>query len=271
MYFATKPRRMQILVWLIWVIVCLVFIGLPEPATAKDGTMVDHPTIEGIVTHDSRNGSLFPWLSRHRWRKWAWRRYCVWRRAHRRAVWMAHLAKLALTGALTLAQLVDLITQSQLRRHLGALPALYALLEILRVREIIDRHCPTAAEVDHGTVAMVLVLNRLMAPRPDSGVRLASRLASGATHPSRSLGLRTDLPIRGRRWQSRKRYLRGGEQRVGPLWEPEFCQDACQNLQQSGLFLIYRNHPVQAASVPAKGLNDIQAVQSFDDASGRHL
>jgi transposase len=79
---------------------------------------------------------------------------------------MARLAQLALTGALTLAQLVDLLTHSQLRRHLGALPVLYALLEVLRVRETINRHCPTAAEVDHGTVAVVLILNRLMAPRP---------------------------------------------------------------------------------------------------------
>jgi transposase len=79
---------------------------------------------------------------------------------------MARLAQLALTGALTLAQMVDLLTHSQLRRHLGALPVLYALLEVLRVRETINRHCPTAAEVDHGTVAVVLILNRLMAPRP---------------------------------------------------------------------------------------------------------
>jgi transposase len=79
---------------------------------------------------------------------------------------MARLAQLALTGALTLAQLVDLLTHSQLRRHLGALPVLYALLEVLGVRETINRHCPTAAEVDHGTVAVVLILNRLMAPRP---------------------------------------------------------------------------------------------------------
>jgi len=76
------------------------------------------------------------------------------------------MARLALTGALTLAQLVDLVTRSQLRRHLGALPVLYARLEVLQVREIINRHCPTAAEVDHGAVAMVLILNRLMAPQP---------------------------------------------------------------------------------------------------------
>jgi transposase len=79
---------------------------------------------------------------------------------------VAHLARLALTGALTLAQLVDLVTQAQFRRHLGALPVLYALLETLQVRAIINRYCPTWAEVDHGTVALVLVLNRLTLPLP---------------------------------------------------------------------------------------------------------
>jgi transposase len=79
---------------------------------------------------------------------------------------VARLARLALMGVLPLAQLVDVLTQSQLRRHLGALPVLYALLEVLQVREIINRHCPTTAEVEHGTVAMVLILNRLVAPRP---------------------------------------------------------------------------------------------------------
>ena len=62
--------------------------------------------------------------------------------------------------------MVDWLTKAQLRRHLGALPVLYALLDVLQVRQIINRHCPTAAQVDHGTVAMVLILNRLMAPRP---------------------------------------------------------------------------------------------------------
>jgi transposase len=79
---------------------------------------------------------------------------------------LARLARLALNGALTLAQLVDLVTQSQMRRQLGALPVLYALLEVLRVREVINRYCPSQAEVDHGTVALVLVLNRLTLPLP---------------------------------------------------------------------------------------------------------
>jgi transposase len=71
-----------------------------------------------------------------------------------------------MSGALTLAQLVDLVTRSQVRRRLGALPVLYALLEALRVREIINRHCPTRAQVDHGTVALVLIINRLLMPLP---------------------------------------------------------------------------------------------------------
>jgi transposase len=165
MHFATKSRRTQILVWLIWVIACLVFMVVPEQAIVIEEPVADLPALVGVVTHDARNGPLFPWQPRHRWRKWAWRRYCALRRAHRRALWVARLGRLVLTGALSLAQLVDLITESQLRRHLGALPVLYALLEVLQVREIINRHCPTAAEVDHGTVAMVLILNRLMAPR----------------------------------------------------------------------------------------------------------
>ena len=165
MHFATKSRRTQILVWLVWAIACLAFLVMPEQAVMSEGPVAGFPALEGVVTHDARVGPLFPWQPRHRWRKWAWQRYCALRRAHRRAVWMARLARLALRGALTLAQLVDLITHSQLRRHLGALPVLYALLEVLQVREIINRHCPTAAEVDHGTVAIVLTLNRLMAPR----------------------------------------------------------------------------------------------------------
>ena len=43
---------------------------------------------------------------------------------------------------------------------------LYRLLELLEVRRIINRHCPSAAQVDQGAVVGVLVLNRLMAPRP---------------------------------------------------------------------------------------------------------
>ena len=167
---ATKSRQTQILVWLIWAIACAVFFLLPERMMPSAPVCMDVPALPGVVTYDRGNGPLFPWQPKHRVRKWAWRQYCKLRRAHRRAVWVARFARLALIGALRLATVVDLLTKAQLRRHLGALPVLYALLNVLRVRRIINRHCPTAAEVDHGTVAMVLVLNRLMAPRPLSRV-----------------------------------------------------------------------------------------------------
>lgn len=166
MNFATKSRRTQILVWLVWAMACLVFMAMPGPTPRQAEPARDPLVLAGVLTHDPRKGPLFPWWPRHRVRKWAWHRYTTLRRAYRRAVWTARLARLALTGALTLAQLVDLVTQAQLRRQLGALPVLYALLEVLQVRETINRHCPTAAEVDHGTVALVLILNRLLAPRP---------------------------------------------------------------------------------------------------------
>jgi transposase len=118
----------------------------------------------GIITHHRRDGPLFPW--KYRLRVIVRRRRRALRRTWHRVVWAARLAKLALRGALTMAQIVDWLTRAQLRRHLGALPVLYGLLEVLQVREIINRHCPTPAEVDYGTVAMVLILNRLVAPRP---------------------------------------------------------------------------------------------------------
>jgi transposase len=166
MYFATKRRRMQVLAWLMWVVVCVVSVCASDPHVAGEGQSVSPPTLSGIVTHKGRDGPLVPWYPRRRLRKLAWRRYCALRRVYRRAVWTGRLVKLALAGALTLAQIVDWLTRAQLRRHLGALPVLYALLEVLQVRAIINRHCATAAKVDHGLVAMVLILNRLVAPRP---------------------------------------------------------------------------------------------------------
>ena len=93
-------------------------------------------------------------------------RYQAAQRTYQRAIWAARRARLLLHGALTMATVVDWLTRAQLRRQLGALPVLYRLLEILDVRRIINRHCPSAAQVDHGAVVVVLVLNRLMAPRP---------------------------------------------------------------------------------------------------------
>jgi transposase len=61
---------------------------------------------------------------------------------------------------------IEWLTLRQVRYQLGALPVLYALLETLQVRQIINRHCRSQAEIDHGTVALLMVLNRLMCPLP---------------------------------------------------------------------------------------------------------
>lgn len=168
----TKSRRWQVLVWFLWFLALLASfwsspVSWPQVQTpAISPEAADVPVLAGVVTYDPHQGPLFPWWPRWRWRKWALARYRAWQRGVRRARWAARLAWLVLSGAVTMATVVDWLTRAQLRRHLGALPVLYALLEILQVCHIINRHVPTAAQVDHGTVALVLILNRLSAPRP---------------------------------------------------------------------------------------------------------
>jgi hypothetical protein len=166
MHSATMSRQTQILVWFIWAVTCLVFVLLPEQLVQQHQVRYDVRAWPGALILDQGNGSAFPGRVRHRLRKWAWKRYCALRQTYRRAVWMARLGRLALRGTLTLAQVVDWVAQTQYRQHVGALPVLYALLETLHVREIVNRYCPTRADVDHGTVALVLVLNRLTMPLP---------------------------------------------------------------------------------------------------------
>ncbi len=55
---------------------------------------------------------------------------------------------------------------TQLSRWLGAIPILIPILQRLNVVSIINRYCPSNADVNEGTVALVMVLNRLMSPRP---------------------------------------------------------------------------------------------------------
>ena len=54
----------------------------------------------------------------------------------------------------------------QLSCWLGAIPILFPILQNLNVVSIINRYCPCEADVDEGTVALVMALNRLMSPRP---------------------------------------------------------------------------------------------------------
>jgi transposase len=161
MNFATKPAYTRIFVWLIWFIALCAF-GLPGVTTTAPA---DAPLI-GIISHNPQDGFLFPWQPRYRWKQWALRKYQRWQQAYRHARRSAQLARLATRGFLTMAQVVEWLTARQMRYQLGALPILHALLRTLQVDQIINRHCPSKATIDHGTVAMVMILNRLMFPLP---------------------------------------------------------------------------------------------------------
>ena len=161
--FATKVSRLRVAVWLVWFLVILAAFG---QSSSGMPTSPASPLL-GVTTHDvERSGALFPWLTTSRWKKWALHKYRSWRSACQRAKRTAQMARLAMQGVLTMAQVVDWLTASQMRYQLGALPVLYALLETLQVRQIINRHCPAQRDVDHGAVAIVLVLNRLLLPLP---------------------------------------------------------------------------------------------------------
>jgi transposase len=162
MNFASKASSTQLFVWLIWLIALLAWRQPVYPGVVQNNEL----PLLGIVTDDKHADALFPWLLRYRWKKRALQKYRAWRRAYRRAKRAALLARIALSGALSMAQVVDWLTASQLRHKMGAIPVLYALLETLHVRQIINRHCATQAEIRHGTVALVLILNRLMFPLP---------------------------------------------------------------------------------------------------------
>ncbi|MCP4993532.1 MAG: DUF4277 domain-containing protein, partial [Gammaproteobacteria bacterium] len=82
-------------------------------------------------------------------------------------LWLARqIASLARMGGVSMAVVVDLLTRAQWRRQLGAIVILYPLLKELRVEEIINKHLPSGHQVKHGPVAMVLILSRLVGPRP---------------------------------------------------------------------------------------------------------
>ncbi|MBC8335433.1 MAG: IS1634 family transposase [Anaerolineales bacterium] len=164
MNFATKLTRTRIKIWIIWLAVLI--IALLSPFAGIE-TQTLSTLLPGIVTHHEEDGALFPWrVRRRRWKKWALRRYRAWQKSYRQAKQTAMLAKLALKGMLPIAWVVEHLTVRQHRYQIGAIPVLYALLETLEVRRIINRYCPTQGDVDHGAVSLVLVINRLTFPLP---------------------------------------------------------------------------------------------------------
>jgi transposase len=139
--------------WLIWLLV-VVLLLVPQSSPAQV------PVVDLWQSPSDPVGWLGPRL-RYGWYLLGWhvRRWL--------GRWEGRLVLIMRVWACrNLAEVIQVLTRRQVVRYLGALPVLLALLERLKVRQIINRHCPTHSPVDHGAVALVLVLNRLMAPRP---------------------------------------------------------------------------------------------------------
>jgi len=165
-----RPRWRELSSWGVWLVGVLVLLLSPWrarlavrwPALAACSTpVVQRPVVIEVWQSPT---DAWPWFGprlRARWQA-AWRPL----RAGLAAVraWLALLARV--WGCRTLADVIAVLTRRSVTHYLGALPVLYLLLEQLRVRPIINRYCPTESPVDHGAVTLVLVLNRLVAPRP---------------------------------------------------------------------------------------------------------
>ena len=155
--------------WGVWLIVALVMLLLPWRTLPPFSCL--QPTVIPATTADVERFDLwqspfdpFPWFSRRIHAHWqaAWQQVHHWWRSLQ--VWLMLAARL--WSCRTVAEVITVLTRRCVARYLGALPVLYLLLEQLQVRAIINRYCPTESPVDHGTVALVLELNRLIAPRP---------------------------------------------------------------------------------------------------------
>lgn len=155
------------LIWLLVIVISLFFADTPvistlERASCHSGESALTPgeLLAPVVRLGDVAGRLFPWRLRHSRR----------RRSFRLPKWVVHVlrlwAQLRRMKGWTMAQWVYVFTRCQLCHFLGALLILYPLLEELEVAEVVNKYCPTEAEVEYGTVVVVLALNRLTAPRP---------------------------------------------------------------------------------------------------------
>lgn len=166
--------------WWLWLVTILIhlllsvsIVALPGPeamgeavVTIRTPWLPEWAYLTGAVTLllILRPGevSAFPWLR--------WRVRLVVRRRRLADMTLDQLLALLPSGVRTIAQLVDWLTRSQMVKLLAATPILYPILAELGVEAVIDKYCPTEAEVNIGAVIVILCLNRLTAPKPLSGI-----------------------------------------------------------------------------------------------------
>lgn len=158
MTIVSSSTRRDTAIWLLWVMVCIAMLLMPEPMTQPAEWAGD------AVAVGQQGAGVVPWLGRELgWygrAGWWWIR----RQLNRWGRWV--ILGVRLWGCRSLAEMIQVLSRQQVVRYLGALPVLVAMLEQLHVREIVNQYCPTHSPVEHGTIVLVLALNRLMAPRP---------------------------------------------------------------------------------------------------------
>ncbi len=151
--------------WLLCCILVLLVLCLPEPLRVSGS-----PTSALGVTSETL---LAPFAGSTglggRWFMWFLKRS---RRGRtiRLPGWVSQmLGWYALLGQMrrwNMAQWVGFLGSFQTVRFVGGLLFLYPIMKELEIADIIDKYCPTEAEVGNGTAISALVLNRLTAPRP---------------------------------------------------------------------------------------------------------
>ena len=157
--------RQAICHWLLWFVVILLVLCLPDALAvlgSQMGSLVTAPEalLAPFVRRGDAAGPLFPW-------RWG-------RSQHRRIVrlpkgifrFLGLWTLIRQMRSWNMAQWVGFLSRYQIARFVGAMLFLYPILKELEVAEIVNEYCPTEAEVEHGTGVSVLVLNRLTAPRP---------------------------------------------------------------------------------------------------------
>ena len=164
---STTARRVRQAVchWLLWWVVVFLVLCRPDPL-AVQGVQTDSlavtPTVllAPLAGHVGVAGRLFRWfLQRSRRRRtlrlpgWVSRLLGLWALIRQMRSW-------------SIAQWVAFLSGSQTARFVGGILFLYPILKELKIAAIVDEYCPTEAQVKHGLVVSVLVLNRLTAPRP---------------------------------------------------------------------------------------------------------
>jgi transposase len=165
--------RQLICYWLLWLMVAFTSLGLcllcttvSSTSSESTGRQADpwvaqpEELLAPIVRRGDGEGLLFPWRLKRS------RRRC----RMRLPGWLVSLrqwwAVLCQMRGWNMAQWVAFLSRYQVCRLVGGLLFLYPIVKELEVAEIVNQYSPSEAEVGHGTVVSVLVLNRLTSPRP---------------------------------------------------------------------------------------------------------